>query len=166
MSEHKDSHGAGHDGPLTALWVSMTGASAGDHHETPPGVDPKSQGVGHEPDKFDVRSIVYVPIAVIITLVLTYTIVEFGISALTKDATDTKHDRVNINDRFARFSSDNPKPIPSENDKDKSNPNTQIVMQPRPKPPATPRKSTPRTCCRNATLTPKPDAACSWNTAW
>lgn len=69
-------HGHGHgDSPLMQLWVAMSGASAG-HHEDTPGVDAKSSGVGHEPDQFDARTIVYVPIAVAITLVVTYLVVQ------------------------------------------------------------------------------------------
>jgi hypothetical protein len=66
----------GHDpGPMGQLWMAMSGASAG-HHEEMPGADPKSQQVGHEPDQFDARTIVYVPVVVAITLVVTYLIVQ------------------------------------------------------------------------------------------
>lgn len=69
--------GHGHnEGPMAQLWMAMSGASAGGHHEEVPGVDPKATKVGHEPDKFDARTIVYVPIVVAITLVVTYLIVQ------------------------------------------------------------------------------------------
>lgn len=62
--------------PMGNLWMAMTGASAGGHHEEVPGVNPTAAKVGHEPDQFNARTIVYVPILVAITLVLTYLIVQ------------------------------------------------------------------------------------------
>ncbi len=70
-----DGHGHG-DGPMAQLWMAMSGASAGGHHEEVPGVNAQSAKVGHEPDKFDARTIVYVPIVVAITLVVTYLLVQ------------------------------------------------------------------------------------------
>lgn len=61
--------------PMGNLWMAMTGASVG-HHEEVPGVDPQATKVGHEPDQFNARTIVYVPILVAITLVVTYLIVQ------------------------------------------------------------------------------------------
>jgi hypothetical protein len=69
-------HAHGEDQPMAKLWMAMSGASAGGHHEEIPGVNPTSAKVGHEPDKFDARTIVYVPIAVAITLVFTYLLVQ------------------------------------------------------------------------------------------
>jgi len=68
-------HDRGHHSPMEQLWMAMSGASTG-HHEEMPGVDAKSEKVGHEPDQFDARTIVYVPIVVAITLVVTYLIVQ------------------------------------------------------------------------------------------
>jgi len=104
MNEHKpdEKH---HESPMTALWVSMTGASAGDHHESPPGMDTKSTKVGHEPDKFDVRSIIYVPIAVILTLIVTYALVQTVITYLIGASTDSIVTRTPMNERFERISS-------------------------------------------------------------
>ncbi len=62
--------------PMENLWMAMTGASAGGHHEEVPGVDPKAAKVGHEPDQFNARTIIYVPILVAIMLVVTYLIVQ------------------------------------------------------------------------------------------
>jgi len=69
-------HGHGHDNAMAQLWMAMSGASAGGHHEAVPGVDAKAARVGHEPDQFNARTIVYVPIAVTIALVVTYLIVQ------------------------------------------------------------------------------------------
>lgn len=68
-------HGHGHDSPMAQLWMAMSGASAG-HHEEVPGVDPKAARVGHEPDQFNARTIVYVPIVVAVALVFTYLVVQ------------------------------------------------------------------------------------------
>ncbi len=115
MNEHKpeEKH---HDSPLTALWVSMTGASAGDHHESPPGMNPKSSNVGHEPDKFDVRSIIYVPIAVTLTLIVTYALVQTVTTYLIGASTDSIAGRTPMNERFERISSTEAKPSVNEKD--------------------------------------------------
>ncbi len=69
--------GHGHDaGPMAQLWMAMSGASAGGHHEEVPGVAAASAKVGHEPDQFDARTIVYVPVVVAIALVVTYLLVQ------------------------------------------------------------------------------------------
>ncbi len=70
-----DGHGHGND-PVAQLWMAVSGASVGGHHEEVPGVDAKSAKVGHEPDKFDARTIVYVPVVVAVTLVVTYLLVQ------------------------------------------------------------------------------------------
>jgi hypothetical protein len=103
-----------HDSPLVALWVSMTGASADDHHEIPPGVDVKSTKVGHEPDKFDVKGIIYVPIAVTLVLIVTYVIVQASITYLLGQSSDSISGRTDINSRFARFGTTDATPIVDE----------------------------------------------------
>lgn len=103
MSDH-------HDQPLTALWMAMSGASAGDHHEDPPGLADKSVAVGHEPDKFNVRGIVYVPAVVVITLLVTYFIVQSVMSFVVPDSPE----RASFNDRVAVISSTDPKPLVDE----------------------------------------------------
>jgi hypothetical protein len=64
------------DDPMAQLWMAMSGASAGGHHEEVPGVDAASAKVGHEPDQFNAKTIVYVPIVVAVVLVFTYLIVQ------------------------------------------------------------------------------------------
>jgi hypothetical protein len=68
----------GHDDGkhVAKLWMALSGASAHDYHDEMPGVDAKSTKVGHEPDKFNPKTIIYVPIAVAITLVVTYLLVQ------------------------------------------------------------------------------------------
>lgn len=61
---------------IAKLWMALSGASAHEYHDEMPGVDAKSTKVGHEPDQFNARTIIYVPIAVAITLVVTYLIVQ------------------------------------------------------------------------------------------
>ena len=70
-------HGHGEDGKhIAKLWMALSGASAHDYHDEIPGVDPKAARVGHEPDEFNARTIIYVPVAVAIALVITYLIVQ------------------------------------------------------------------------------------------
>jgi len=95
-----------HDDPLTQLWVAMSGASAGGHHEAPPGLDEKSTTVGHEPDRFGLGGIIAVPVAVVIALVLTYVVVTlmFGyVNSRTGDPIASND--VPINGRLGRISS-------------------------------------------------------------
>lgn len=68
----------GHDDGkhIAKLWMALSGASAHEYHDEMPGVDVKATKVGHEPDQFNAKTIIYVPIAVAITLVITYLIVQ------------------------------------------------------------------------------------------
>jgi hypothetical protein len=83
------------------LWMAMTGASVG-HHEEVPGLSPQSANVGHEPDRFDARTIVGVPVVVTIVLVLTYLIVQ-GAFAFVNGRTATQQGDVAFNDRVNRI---------------------------------------------------------------
>jgi hypothetical protein len=84
----------------------MSGASAGDHHESPPGLDQKSVTVGHEPDRFGIGGIVAVPIAVVLTLVLAYVVVTLMFSYVNGNTSDPiASGDVPINDRLGRISS-------------------------------------------------------------
>ena len=111
MSDQPDkSHGpAGEDSPLNMIWVSMTGASVGHDESSPPGIDENSQRVGHEPDEFNIRGILAVPAAVIVTLVLTYLIVS-GIFAYVKppQAHLAAQGQKPVNERIGRISSTDP----------------------------------------------------------
>lgn len=91
-------HGHGHNNPMAQLWMAMSGASAG-HHEEMPGVNAKSEKVGHEPDQFDARTIVYVPIVVAITLVVTYLIVQGAFAFVNgKEAAQAVEEQVKPDD--------------------------------------------------------------------
>lgn len=97
-------HGS-HDNPLTQLWMAMSGATAG-HHEETPGVEPKSVAVGHEPDRFGAGGIIAVPIAVIITLVVTYVIVTAMVAYVNGKTSDPiASNEPPINDRLGRINS-------------------------------------------------------------
>ena len=117
-------HGsAGDESPLKLLWVSMTGAST-DHATDAPGVNEKSQAVGHEPDEFGVKGIIAVPVAVVIALVITYLVVT-GIFAIWKTPQQNlaAQNQRPVNERFGRISSTDPQAVDG-------NPNT-AVPQPR-----------------------------------
>lgn len=60
----------------SAVYEAMTGATApGNHHESKPGVYKDSLTAGHEPDKFEVKGIVMVPVLVVVVTGLTYLLV-------------------------------------------------------------------------------------------
>lgn len=94
---------------MEAMWMSLTGASASLHEEVP-GIDAKSQTVGHEPDEFGLRGIVYVPIAVTLTLIFTYLVVT-GTFRYIIGRGDTVAEAKPFNDRAGRISSEIPKPL-------------------------------------------------------
>lgn len=93
------------DNPLTQLWIAMSGASAG-HHEETPGVEPKSVAVGHEPDRFGAGGIIAVPVAVILTLVVTYVLVTAMVAYVNGKTSDPiASGEPSINDRLGRINS-------------------------------------------------------------
>lgn len=66
-------------GRWSRIYEAMTGASAPpgphDHDVDVPGAKPESVTAGHEPDKFDAKGIIFVPILVIMTAGMAYVIV-------------------------------------------------------------------------------------------
>lgn len=102
--------GHGHD-PMQQLWMAMTGASTG-HHEEVPGLDSQSIKVGHEPDQFDARTIIGVPIVISIVLVLTYLMVQ-GAFAFVNGTSARQENEPNFNDRAARIRTTDAAPIPA-----------------------------------------------------
>jgi len=119
------------DSPLASLWVAMSGASANDHHENQPGLETKSVSVGHEPDKFDVRGIIYVPIAVVIAIIVTYTVVQISIGFLIAPSTDAVAGRRPFNERIGVISSTEPKSILDEKSESTNKVVQLAVTQPR-----------------------------------
>lgn len=109
MSDKKTGDGH-HQDPMQNLWMAMTGASAGGHHEEAPGVDPQSTKVGHEPDQFDARTIVGVPVVVTIVLVVTYLIVQ-GAFAFVNGRSPRQLDVPAFNDRAARIGTTDAVPL-------------------------------------------------------
>jgi len=97
------------DTPMEAMWMALTGASAHLHEEFP-GIEAQSQKVGHEPDEFGLRGIVYVPIAVTLALVVTYLIVS-GTFRYVIGRGETIAESKPYNDRAGRISSEIPKPL-------------------------------------------------------
>ena len=63
------------ENPIVQLMVSMSGAGGSEHESEPPGASPVSFKAGHEPDQFQVKGILYVPIFVVIVLIVTYVVV-------------------------------------------------------------------------------------------
>jgi hypothetical protein len=112
------------DSPITAMLVSLSGAGGPAHETGPPGANELSVRAGHEPDRFQVRSILYVPAAVVVVLILAYLIVTglFAWAMSYRASEDERGRRENpqiaaltdrsIEDRLARISSTDPQPIP------------------------------------------------------
>ncbi len=115
MSEHKPDRKA--DSPLAKVIVSMSGASASDHESEPPGANVKSVKAGHEPDQFEAKGILYVPLFVVVTVLTSFAIVTvIFFSIYGKNPGDpvanpiaSKSSNSSINDRFAAISSSDPK---------------------------------------------------------
>ena len=76
------------DNPLTAMLISLSGSGGPAHETGPPGANELSVRAGHEPDRFQVRSILYVPAAVVVVLVLAYLLVTwlFTVTTSGRDA--------------------------------------------------------------------------------
>src|SRR3954451_673583 len=83
-----DPHHTGHaaDSPLTQLMVSMSGASGAEHETEPPGASPVSLQAGHEPDRFNVRGILYVPLFVVVVVGIAYVVVTSMFAGFVKKA--------------------------------------------------------------------------------
>lgn len=105
------------------IYEAMTGASAPpdphDHDIDKPGAKQESVTAGHEPDRFDAKGIIFVPILVVITAGIAYIIVTTLFSTFEFGKLDTDKNVVQnqqaadaaekpINDRLATISSTNP----------------------------------------------------------
>ena len=120
MSTPQNRSGAKEETPLAKMVVSMVGAGADEHETTPPGVNELSVKAGHEPDAFGARAILYVPAIVALTLVLAYVLVTTIFSLIVNvqqpgenaNAQVIAENKAPINERFARISSTDPKPLP------------------------------------------------------
>jgi hypothetical protein len=114
------------DNPLTAMLISLSGSGGPAHETGPPGANELSVRAGHEPDRFQVRSILYVPAAVVVVLVLAYLLVTwlFAMAMSSKDTDLVRAKRENPlataentadwNKRIAEVSSTRPEPLPGE----------------------------------------------------
>jgi hypothetical protein len=102
------------------VYEAMTGATAPGHdpHDEPTGTDGQSIQAGHEPDRFDVKGIVAVPILIAIVCAITYGIITvvFGVIEPMKPTTDnTTNPQAaedagkNYNERVAKISSSDEK---------------------------------------------------------
>src|SRR5687767_14794547 len=113
MSEHHSGHGG--DSPLAKLMITVSGASGSEHESEPPGVNTVSLRAGHEPDKFDIRPILYVPLLVVIVLAMAYAMVS-GVFFNIKDPAKTDKGNPEVvelnakplNERGPRISSSDP----------------------------------------------------------
>ncbi|HVK15375.1 MAG TPA: hypothetical protein VM533_00410 [Fimbriiglobus sp.] len=114
------------ENPLTAMLVSLSGSGGPAHETGPPGANELSVRAGHEPDRFQVRSILYVPAAVVAVLVVAYLLVTwlFAMTMSGQDAAVARAKRENPqatamntadwNARIGQVSSTRPEPPPGE----------------------------------------------------
>ncbi len=119
--------------PKKVVIVSMTGASHSDHDTDIPGAEKNSVRAGHEPDRFQVKSILAVPVLLTVVVLVAFGIVTAvflglytrfvptpaggsnpqGLELNTRATEDGKgrQDR-DISQRFARIGSTAPKDVP------------------------------------------------------
>jgi hypothetical protein len=78
-------------------------------------VNPEALQRGHEEDKVDVKSIIYVPLALVATFVLAYVVVSLVINNVRAPSTEkpanpmgAKRNEAPLNERFERIDSSNP----------------------------------------------------------
>jgi hypothetical protein len=107
------------DTPIAKLLVSMSGAGADEHGVAPPGADAISVKAGHEPDRFEVKAIVMVPVFVVAVLIFTYLLISGIFFNYSKKDPDpganpqiAKVNALPINDRLGKISSTSPKDLP------------------------------------------------------
>jgi hypothetical protein len=127
------------DSPLVQMMVSMSGASAPEHETEPPGANPVSFRAGHEPDKFQVKGILYVPLFVTTVIVLSFILISaifFGLvqQPSTRPVNSPQAAELNnapINERFARISSTEPAPLKGLPDSGVPQPRLEYLKQTR-----------------------------------
>ncbi len=104
------------DNALNAVFASMTGMGADEHGTRPPGAAAESVQAGHEPDRFNARAILYVPLLVTLTALFAFGVITTLFLTIVRKAepnanTDPQAAAITqqpINERFARISSTDP----------------------------------------------------------
>ena len=101
---------------LNAVFASMSGMGADEHGTLPPGARAESVQAGHEPDRFNAKAILYVPLLIVVTVVFAFGIITTLFVTVVRKAepngnTDPQAAAISmqpINERFARISSTDP----------------------------------------------------------
>ena len=104
------------DNTLNAVFASMSGMGADEHGTQPPGAAARSVQAGHEPDRFNARAILYVPLLVVLTAAFAFaTITTLFLTVVRKAEPNANTDpqaaaigQLPQNERFARISSTDP----------------------------------------------------------
>lgn len=106
-----------HTGRWAAIYEAMTGATAPGHHhdDQPIGTDGASIKAGHEPDHFDARGLLMVPVLVVVVTGVAYVLVSSLFSFFspgsktpgTNPAAVAENEK-SYNDRIGRISSSDP----------------------------------------------------------
>jgi len=108
---------APHDNALNAVFVAMSGMGADEHGTLPPGARVESVQAGHEPDRFNAKTILYVPLLVALVALVGFGVITTMFLTIVRKAepngnTDPQAAAIGqlpINERFARISSTDPK---------------------------------------------------------
>lgn len=104
------------DNALNVVFASMSGMGADEHGTHPPGAAVQSVQAGHEPDRFNARAILYVPLLVTLTALFAFAIITTLFLTIVRKAepnasTDPQTAAITqqpLNERFARISSTDP----------------------------------------------------------
>ena len=104
------------DNALNVVFASMSGMGADEHGTHPPGAAAQSVQAGHEPDRFNARAILYVPLLVVLTALFAFgTITTLFLTIVRKAEPNANTDpqtaaisQLPQNERFARISSTDP----------------------------------------------------------
>jgi len=107
---------APHDKALNAVFVAMSGMGADEHGTLPPGARAESVQAGHEPDRFNAKTILYVPLLVALVALVGFGVITTMFLTIVRKAepngsTDPQAAAISqlpINERFARISSTDP----------------------------------------------------------
>jgi hypothetical protein len=112
-----DQHGAAKsERPANVVFSSMAGMGADEHDTHPPGAAPQSVQAGHEPDRFNVKPILYVPVIIVVTVLVGFAIVSTLFATIVGDEKPNANTSAQaaaiaaepLDERMARISSTDP----------------------------------------------------------
>ena len=104
------------DRPANVVFTSMAGMGADEHDTHPPGATAQSVEAGHEPDRFNVKPILYIPALVAVTVLVAFGVITAIFATVVGDAEPDANTSAQsaaiasqpLDDRMARISSSDP----------------------------------------------------------